>query len=106
LTAANNLPVDTPPFPLNTTFKYNSKLNPETPLQEIVRHLDYIADRIGIDCVALGSDFDGATMPADLGDAARLPSLIAALQDNGYDNEAMRKITHANWLRVLRQTWK
>jgi len=23
LTAANNLPVDTPPFPLNTTFKYN-----------------------------------------------------------------------------------
>jgi len=24
LTAANNLPVDTPPFPLNTTFKYNS----------------------------------------------------------------------------------
>jgi len=25
LTAANNLPVDTPPFPLNTTFKYNSK---------------------------------------------------------------------------------
>jgi len=25
LTAANNLPVDTPPFPLNTTFKYNSE---------------------------------------------------------------------------------
>ena len=24
MTAANNLPVDTPPFPLNTTFKYNS----------------------------------------------------------------------------------
>jgi len=27
LTAANNLPVDTPPFPLNTTFKYNSLIN-------------------------------------------------------------------------------
>jgi len=26
LTAANNLPVDTPPFPLNTTFKYNSSI--------------------------------------------------------------------------------
>jgi hypothetical protein len=24
LTAVNNLPVDTPPFPLNTTFNYNS----------------------------------------------------------------------------------
>jgi len=28
LTAANNLPVDTPPFPLNTTFKYNSASTP------------------------------------------------------------------------------
>jgi len=30
LTAANNLPVDTPPFPLNTTFKYNSAWNNKT----------------------------------------------------------------------------
>ena len=29
MTAANNLPVDTPPFPLNTTFKYNSRLGPD-----------------------------------------------------------------------------
>jgi len=29
LTAANNLPVDTPPFPLNTTFKYNSEIKDE-----------------------------------------------------------------------------
>ena len=27
MTAANNLPVDTPPFPLNTTFKYNSDID-------------------------------------------------------------------------------
>jgi hypothetical protein len=27
LTALNNLPVDTPPFPLNTTFNYNSKVS-------------------------------------------------------------------------------
>lgn len=84
----------------------DGQLNPNTPLEEIVHHIDYIADRIGIDCVALGSDFDGATMPDDLGDAASLPNLIEALQNNGYDNEALRKITHANWLRVLRQSWK
>jgi len=30
LTAANNLPVDTPPFPLNTTFKYNSPRLPQS----------------------------------------------------------------------------
>lgn len=33
------------------------------PLTEIVRHLDYMVERMGIDHVALGSDFDGAVMP-------------------------------------------
>jgi len=38
LTAANNLPVDTPPFPLNTTFKYNSigyKTEGKIPISEL-----------------------------------------------------------------------
>jgi len=45
----------------------DGQLNPDTPLQDIVRHIDYIADRIGIDCVAIGSDFDGATCRMILG---------------------------------------
>jgi len=78
----------------------------ETSLTEIVRHAAYIADRIGIEHVGLGSDFDGATMPQDLKDAAGLPKLMAALRAHGFDEEALRKITYANWVRVLRQTWK
>ena len=34
-----------------------------TGLDEIVRHVDYLADRMGIDHVAFGSDFDGASCP-------------------------------------------
>jgi membrane dipeptidase len=77
-----------------------------TPLTEIVRHLDYIVKRIGIDCVALGSDFDGATMPSDLGDAAGLPRLLDALRAAGYDETSLRKIACDNWLRVLDLIWK
>ncbi len=76
-----------------------------TSLSEIVRHLAYIADRIGIDHVGFGSDFDGATMPHDLVDAAGLPKLITALREHGFDDAALKKITHQNWVRVLRQTW-
>ena len=36
---------------------------PETPLTEIVRHVDHYAERMGIDHVAFGSDFDGAVVP-------------------------------------------
>jgi membrane dipeptidase len=78
----------------------------DTPLQDIVRHIDYIARRIGIEHVAFGSDFDGARMPRDLGDVAGLPKLIAALQAHGYGEDDLTKITHQNWLRIFGQTWK
>lgn len=78
----------------------------ETSLTEIVRHAAYLADRIGIDHVGLGSDFDGATMPHDLRDVAGLTKLMMALRDHGFGAAELRKIAHENWLRVLRKTWK
>ncbi|HET9221179.1 MAG TPA: membrane dipeptidase, partial [Roseiflexaceae bacterium] len=53
-----------------------------------------------------GSDFDGAKMPQELGDAAGLPKLIAALRAAGYDDAALRKLAYENWVRVLRKTWR
>ncbi|HEY3961148.1 MAG TPA: dipeptidase [Gaiellaceae bacterium] len=82
------------------------QLPDETPLKEIVRHVDYIAKRIGIDHVAFGSDFDGAVVPTELDGIAGFPKLVAALGDAGYDDDALAKITHVNWLRVLDATWK
>jgi membrane dipeptidase len=76
-----------------------------TPLEAIVRHVSYIAERIGIDHVAFGSDFDGALVPDALGGIAGLPQLVDALRTGGLDNEAVAKVTHRNWLRVLRDTW-
>jgi membrane dipeptidase len=80
--------------------------DPDTPISEIVRHVDYLAERIGIDHVAFGSDFDGALVPGELGGVAGLPSLVSALREAGYDDEAVAKVTHENWLRVLRATWR
>ncbi|MEX0742603.1 MAG: dipeptidase, partial [Phycisphaeraceae bacterium] len=78
----------------------------DTPLDRIADHLSYIADRIGIDHVGLGSDFDGAKVPAALADAAGLPRLIAVLRQRGFTEADLEKITRTNWLRVLRQTWQ
>ena len=77
-----------------------------TPISEIVRHVDYFAERMGIDHVAFGSDFDGALISEELGGAAGLPKLVDALRAAGYDDDAIAKITHENWLRVLRATWR
>jgi membrane dipeptidase len=78
----------------------------DTPLEQILRHIDYVVERIGADHVAFGSDFDGADVPVELGDASGLPKLVALLSEKGYDAQSIRKIANGNWLRVLRDTWK
>lgn len=75
------------------------------PLEVMVRHIDYLVDKLGITRVALGSDFDGATMPDGVKDASKLQNLMEALAAAGYDDESLRAIGHGNWLRVLKLTW-
>ena len=80
--------------------------NADTPLEVMIRHIDYLVEHLGIDCVGLGTDFDGATIPQEIGDVTRLPKLINALRESGYDDKALRKLSYENWIRVLSKTWK
>jgi membrane dipeptidase len=82
----------------------DGSLDPDTPLSEIVRHVEYLAERMGVEHVALGSDFEGAVVPAELGDAAGLPTLVDALGAS-FTAAEVRKIAAENWLRVLAATW-
>ncbi len=77
----------------------------DRPLDIMVRHLDYLVERLGETRVGLGSDYDGARVPDAVGDVSKLPNLIAALRDAGYGDDLLHKLTHQNWVRVLRQTW-
>ena len=77
----------------------------DTPLELIAEHARHVADRIGVSHVALGSDFDGATIPASLGDASGLPRLLAALADAGFAEEDIQAIAWENWRRVLGACW-
>ena len=77
----------------------------DTPLDVMVRHIDYLVGRVGVDGVGFGSDFDGVLISHEIGDVTGLPRLMSALADRGYDDEALRKLAHENWIRVLRKTW-
>ncbi|PLX37091.1 MAG: peptidase [Hyphomicrobiales bacterium] len=74
-------------------------------LDLMLRHLDAMIETMGVEHVGIGSDFDGAEVPADIGDATGLPRLMAAMRAHGYDEETMRLISHENWIRVLETTW-
>jgi membrane dipeptidase len=77
-----------------------------TPLSKLAEHARYVADRIGVDHVALGSDFDGATMPAEVTDASGYPRVLAALEAAGFEGDERGRIASGNWRRVLAASWR
>jgi membrane dipeptidase len=83
----------------------DGQMRADIPLETKIRHLDHLIGRLGEDRVGLGSDFDGALVPEEIGDVAGLPNLRAAMRKHGYDAALMRKLCHENWLRVLELTW-
>lgn len=76
-----------------------------TPLEVMIRQIDYLVERVGIDRVGFGSDFDGVLISQEIGDVSGLPRLMSALRERGYGDQALRKLAHENWVRVLRKTW-
>ncbi|MGG7576696.1 dipeptidase [Rhizobium sp. Nf11,1] len=81
-------------------------LNDDTPLDDVVDHINYLIDRVGEDRVALGSDFDGAVIPRGIKDASGLPHLFEAMRKRGFDGQSLSKFAFDNWLRVFELTWK
>jgi membrane dipeptidase len=77
----------------------------DTPIGLIAAHARYVADRIGTEHVALGSDFDGTTIPAELRDAAGVPRIIDALSDAGFTEAELEAIAWRNWRRVFSDWW-
>jgi membrane dipeptidase len=77
----------------------------DTPITLIADHARYVADRIGVEHVALGSDFDGAPIPDQLGDAAGMPRLLTALETAGFGSAEVAAIGWGNWRRVTGEWW-
>lgn len=74
-------------------------------LDPVKQHIEHMLKLAGEDCVGIGSDYDGATTPHDIGGVEGLPILIAAMREMGLGEPLISKIAHGNWLRLLERTW-
>ncbi len=74
---------------------------PQVSWEKIVDHIDHAAGIAGADYVGVGSDFDGAFMPAGMEDASKFPFLTEGLLARGYGEGDIRKILGENTLRVM-----
>jgi membrane dipeptidase len=76
-------------------------------LEQLMKHFDYVAKRIGVDHVGIGSDFDGISItPAGMDDVTFLPNITRELLMRGYSESDVKKILGENFLRVLREVEK
>lgn len=98
-----------PPEGMSTWTQYG-KLSPENrlkadaPIDCLLDHIDYLVHKVGVDHVAIGSDFDGIeSTPIGLGDVSAFPNLTKALLERGYTQEDISKIMGLNFLRILKE---
>lgn len=76
----------------------------DVPITVMLRHLDHMIEILGEEGVALGSDYDGCLLPAEIRDVTGLPRLIAGMRQADYGEELIAKICRENWLGVLERT--
>ena len=79
-----------------------SKIVPS--INDVIKHIKYISDLIGVDHVGIGSDYDGVEiMPLGLEDVTKLPFLTKKLLDNGFTIREVRKILGKNFKRIFKE---
>lgn len=71
-----------------------------TEPRAIAKAIAHVRDLVGVDHVALGSDFDGATTTPF--DAAGVAHVTQALMDEGFSEAEIRKVMGGNVARVLK----
>jgi len=77
--------------------------NAPSRIDDIIKHIQHIISIGGMDCIGLGSDFDGINDNVELTNAAHVPKLQKALQQQGFTQENIEKIFYKNVMRVYRE---
>ncbi|HHT62429.1 MAG: dipeptidase [Bacillota bacterium] len=74
----------------------------EVGIEDVLKHIDYAVTIGGVDCVGIGSDFDGTdSLPKGLEDVTKLYLIAEGLDKRGYTGEDIEKIMGRNFLRLF-----
>jgi membrane dipeptidase len=76
-------------------------LRPKATVADLVDAIDYAVKRIGIDHVAISSDFNHGGGVVGFEDASHAPAVTAELVERGYSADDVAKLWGGNVLRVL-----
>lgn len=80
--------------------------NRNTDISDVIKHIDYIRELVGIESIVLGTDYDGIdNTPAGLEDLGQLHNLKEELFRKNYSIDEIEKIFFRNWLNFFQRIW-
>jgi membrane dipeptidase len=75
-------------------------------INDVITHICYISEKIGVKHVGIGSDFDGIAMtPKGLEDARKMPDIIPLLEKEGFSQKDVSLIMGGNFQRIFEKVW-
>ena len=86
----------------NFLTKVNALLG-QIDVEQMVDHIDYVVNRIGVDHVGIGTDFNHGSGIEGFTDASDALNITLELVKRGYSEEDIKKIWGGNFMRVWRQ---
>lgn len=79
---------------------------PISKVEYMVQHITHFANKGGIDCVAVGTDFDGIRGEMEIDNASKMQLLFDGLKKAGFSDDAIEKVAYKNVLRVVEASMK
>ena len=74
-----------------------------TYIKDIIKHIKHIRNIGGIDCIALGTDFDGISSTLELKDGSYMQLLADEMLKSGFTYEEVEKIFYKNLLGLYKE---
>ena len=82
---------------------YKKYPRPSASVEDMVDHIDYVKELIGVDYIGIGTDFDGGGSLEGCDDVSEMPNVTRELLKRGYTEEEIEKIWGGNLMRVFRK---
>ncbi|WP_125154338.1 dipeptidase [Clostridium rectalis] len=87
----------------SSNFLGNSKVS---KIEDMITHIKHIKNVGGIDCIAIGTDFDGIGNEVEIKDFGEMDKLVISLEKNSFSQGEIEKILNKNAERVIKDTLK
>ena len=70
---------------------------------DMIEHIKYMKNLVGIDAIGLGSDFDGVTSKLEVNGCGEMQKIAEGMDRAGFTDEEIEKVFYKNVLRVFKE---